>query len=108
MFTHLPEPLQHEWFAELTRILRPGGYLALSTMPERLLPDDHARRRFQEGQLVIVNADDAGTNGCAAFQPRAFMEKVLLPAFEILDFVPGGVGQDFWLLRKAMEARPGS
>jgi len=31
VFTHLPEALQHSWLAELKRITRKGGWLALST-----------------------------------------------------------------------------
>lgn len=103
VFTHLPEVLQHSWMDEMARIIKPGGHLVLSTMPEVLLPDDDARSRFRDGQLVIVNADGAGTNACAAFQPYAYMEKKLARAFKILEFIPGGVGQDVWLLRRAAE-----
>ena len=62
VFTHLPEPLQHAWMAELKRILKPGGYLAISTMPERMLLDPEGRAQFALGKLVVQNAGEAGAN----------------------------------------------
>lgn len=103
VFTHLPERLQYLWMQELSRVLKPGGHLALSTMPERMLPDEEARHKFDAGELVVLHAADAGTNVCTAFHPKEFMEDRLAPGFEVLEFIPDGVGQDFWLLRKRPE-----
>src|SRR6476659_5565936 len=54
VLTHLPVPVQHAWTEELTRILRPGGYLVVSTHGEayleRLGPDE--REAFQRGEVV--------------------------------------------------------
>lgn len=104
VFTHLPEALQHSWIKEITRILRPGGWLVLSTMPERLLPEAD-QERFRNGELVVISAADAGTNACAAFHPYAYMKDVLAPEYDILEFIPEGLGQDFWLLRKRSAPR---
>jgi SAM-dependent methyltransferase len=100
VFTHFPEPLQHAWMAELKRILKPGGYLALSTMPRAMLPDDDSRAQFAAGNLVVLNAHAAGANHCIAFHPMSYMKERLAVGFDVLEFVPDGVGQDFWLLRK--------
>lgn len=100
VFTHLPEGLQHSWMTELARILKPGGHLALSTMPERMLPDDDARHLFAAGELVVLHSAEAGTNLCTAFHPYGYMKDRLTVAFDILEYVPEGIGQDFWLLRR--------
>jgi SAM-dependent methyltransferase len=100
VFTHLPDRLQRAWMDELARIIKPAGYLALSTLPESMLPDDAARRRFLAGELVVVNPDDAGRNACLAFHPPVYLRDRLATAFEVAAFIPHGVGQDFWLLRK--------
>jgi SAM-dependent methyltransferase len=100
VFTHLPEPLQHSWMRELARVVKPGGYLALSTMPEETLPTPDARQRFLAGDLVVLNAGEAGTNDCTAYHPRAYMTDRLATAFDVVEYVPNGVGQHLWLLRK--------
>jgi SAM-dependent methyltransferase len=105
VFTHLPEDVQQRWMDEFKRLLRPGGYLVLSTMPERLLPadDEVATGRFRNGQLVVLNAADAATNACIVFHPYAFMKGTLARGFDVLEYMPEGVGQDFWLLRKPLK-----
>lgn len=47
-----------------------------------------------------MNPADAGANVCMAFHPDAYMKQKLATGFEVLEFIPDGVGQDFWLLRK--------
>lgn len=37
VFTHLPEPMQMDWLAELRRITKPGGYVLLTTHGPHLL-----------------------------------------------------------------------
>lgn len=103
VFTHLPEPLQHAWMAELRRILKPGGYLAISTMPERTLLDPAGRAQFDQGKLAVLNATEAGANTCMAYHPTAYVRETLAKGLDVLEFVPDGVGQDFWLMRKKPE-----
>jgi ubiquinone/menaquinone biosynthesis C-methylase UbiE len=38
VFTHLPESLQTAWMSELARVLKPGGYLLMTTHRECYLP----------------------------------------------------------------------
>jgi SAM-dependent methyltransferase len=107
VFTHLPEPLQFAWMEELTRILRPGGYLVFSTQPESSLPDEEGvRRPFREGRLVVLNGSDPGSNACTVFHPHAYVTDTLARGYELLEYVPGGVGQDFWLFRKLAAPPP--
>ena len=60
VFTHLTESLQHGWLAELSRVLKPGGHLFLTTMgaafaQEHLPPQ--AKEQFAAGQLVIMDPE---------------------------------------------------
>lgn len=103
VFSHLPEPLQHAWMQELRRVIKPNGHLLLSSMSAGMLAvqyGEEPQRRFARGELVVINADDPGSNACSAFHPDEYMRNQLARGFAVVDFVPGGLGQDVWLLRK--------
>lgn len=95
VFTHLPEPLQFSWMSELSRVLRPGGYLVISTLPLELLPESQ-----RTSQMVVRRETEAGANACMAYHSVAYVEEELARGFEVVEFLQGGVGQDFFLLRK--------
>jgi len=106
VFTHLPEKLSDAWLKELHRILKPGGYLYLTThgahyFPERT-PEQQAK--LAQGEPVIVATEEAGSNACATFYPEAYVRKHWTGQFSVIDFRPGKAGmateQDAWLLRK--------
>jgi SAM-dependent methyltransferase len=106
VFTHTPSELQLPWLEELTRVVRPGGHVLLTTHGDwcaaaKLTPDE--LREFEEGALVVRDEGAGGTNLCAAFHPpsyfRAALDGDLVEAF----FRPGGedpFDQDIWVLRK--------
>ena len=111
VFTHLTESLQHRWLAELSRVLKPGGHLFLTTMgaafaQEHLPPQ--AKEQFAAGQLVIMDPELAGENACCAFHPYPYVKETLAKRFELQEFQPGAVvdrsrnfiGQDRYFLRK--------
>lgn len=106
VFTHLPEPLQASWMAELWRVLRPGAYLVFSTHGSRyastLAPAD--RQRFLSGDLVTRYDERAGGNVCGAYHPERYVREQLSRGFVVVDFQPEGAAgnpwQDLWLLRK--------
>jgi len=109
VFTHLTPDLQLEWIKELARILKPGGYVVLSTHGEsysyRLNPSE--LQLFTAGQLVVKNDVDApGQNTCAAYHPLAYVRDVLASGLEVIDVVPEGAKgnprQDLYLLRKPL------
>lgn len=103
VFTHLTESLQHGWLAELSRVLKPGGHLFLTTMGAAF-----AQEQFAAGQLVIMDPELAGENACCAFHPYLYVKETLAKRFELQDFQPGAVvdrsrsfiGQDRYFLRK--------
>jgi SAM-dependent methyltransferase len=107
VFTHLPEDLQHAWMHELERLLRPGGFLLLTThgerYRERLGPNEQAA--FDAGRLVVRWPEGAGTNLCSAFHPPSYVKDRLAAGLEVAEFQPEGAKgnphQDLYLLRKS-------
>jgi ubiquinone/menaquinone biosynthesis C-methylase UbiE len=105
VFTHLTESLQLLWMKELERVLRPGGYLLITTAGSfyqyRLNPAELAQ--FGNGEMVVWDTVREGSNYCAAFHPEEYVRTKLAAGFDVVDFVPeGGKGnpwQDLYLLK---------
>ena len=106
VFTHLPEPLQEPWLAEMHRVMQPGGLLIVTLSGEgdivRLGKSD--QRRFHNGELVVVDAKYAGTNICGVYHPESFVRMNWSKYFRILRFIPQGADgspfQDLYLLER--------
>lgn len=106
VFTHLTESQQFFWIEELSRILRPGGHLFITTHGEfyrkRLSPDED--EEFRNERLVIRSEESAGANKCAAFHPQSYVREKLAGNLAVVDLVQGTeesvFAQDAWLLRK--------
>ena len=106
VFTHLSEPIQRFWMGELSRVLKPGGHLLITTHGDRYLPilTPAEQADYRAGRAVVRKATRAGSNDCAAFHPEPYVRQTLAHGFEVVDMIPDGAlgnpWQDVYLLRK--------
>ena len=105
VFTHLGAELQLRWMEEFRRVLRPGGIMLFTTHgePYREFLDDEQWRRLQAGEVVVIEADEEGSNHYGSFQTCRNVEQNLLNGFELLRFSPGPerLTQDTYVVRKS-------
>jgi SAM-dependent methyltransferase len=96
VFTHLSESLQFFWMNELSRILRPGGYIYFTTHGDHFLPQLslQEKERFLSGQLVVRAAEESGSNTCVAYHPVAYVRGKMAREFSIVDFISGAAEGD--------------
>jgi SAM-dependent methyltransferase len=110
VLTHLDEPQQTAWMAELTRVVKPGGHLLLTFHGRsrveglRAYADSYEQvaPRFDAGELVILKGPDAGGNACSAYHPERYIREQLARGLEVVDYAPGGaldIQQDAVLFR---------
>jgi len=110
VFTHLTEDLQDSWMQELSRILKPRGFLLITVLGTQRLSELslEEQHQFEAGKLVIRNPEVVGKNACGAYHPEPYVREKLAKGFTVVDFVPGGAedaGQDQCLLKKS-DQRP--
>jgi len=111
VFTHLDEPMQEAWMAELARVLKPGGLAYITTHGDHesylVTFDERERARFDAGLLVVKEATLEGTNTCMAYHPSDYFRR-LARVFELLEHEPRGAKgnpyQDSYLLRKPVSS----
>jgi len=107
VFTHLTAELQLAWRDEMRRVLRPDGYLLVTTHGRSYLPklEDAERERFERGELVVRWGDLPGTNLCSAYHPEAYIRETFAQGFSVQELVPEGAKgnptQDLLVLRRA-------
>jgi ubiquinone/menaquinone biosynthesis C-methylase UbiE len=113
VFTHLTANQQISWLGEMRRILRPGGFLLLTTAGESYLSEmsEEQREDFIAGRLIVLNQHAAGDPAeygrCIAYHPKAWVSENMLDGFQLLKFIPGivdpsgpkGELDEYWLRR---------
>lgn len=106
VFTHLRETIQFQWINELARVLRPGGYLYLTTHGDHYLTQlsDAEREQYHQGHLVVLSVGRDGSNFCNAYHPVEYVRENFGRNFSIVDHVRAGAAgnslQDVYLLQK--------
>jgi SAM-dependent methyltransferase len=106
VFTHLSEESQYAWISECRRVLRPGGYVLLSTLGEYYASLDRLseaeRKAFSDGQLVVLYESASGTSLCSAYHPPEYVRTRVAARFEYVSFMPAADDgrHDLHLLRK--------
>lgn len=106
IFTHFSENMHNIWMEELSRVLKAGAVLMLTTHGEsfkRKLTNKELST-FEENKLVIRGNTSVGHRSYVAFQPKSYF-KSLLNNFNVLKFIEGDVKssnpqQDIWILEK--------
>ncbi|HLN04591.1 MAG TPA: class I SAM-dependent methyltransferase [Bryobacteraceae bacterium] len=106
VFTHMPEDLQQPWMSELWRILRPGGYLLITTQGDEYLQKltETERANYGAGRIVVRYRQAAGSNLCSVYHPEPYVRQRLQGRFSMVLSRPRGAAgngnQDIYLLRK--------
>jgi len=106
VLTHTREDLQQPWMNELWRVLKPGGYLLITTQGEEYLPKltNAERDLYSRGQVVVRYANAAGTNLCSSYHSDRCVRERLAGNFSVILSRPraaaGNGNQDVYLLRR--------
>ena len=83
----------------------PQGHLLVTVHGETRLSElsAHEQESFRSGQPIFHQKRYSGSNVCAVYHPRAYVEQIFGQSFKLVDFVPGGArdaNQDAYLFRK--------
>jgi len=96
VFTHLPEPMQFLWLAELKRILKPGGIFIATIRHEHSFPLDQPAARTQWQQEGFYYLKGHHTPGLpkyyqAAFHTQAYLQTHWSQYFNLLSIQPRAI-----------------
>jgi SAM-dependent methyltransferase len=103
VLTHLPLETQERWLGELARVSRKWVIVSVHGDAYRERLSEEERVTYDAGEVVVRWGEVPGTNLCTTFHPRAAVERLVAPQFELVSFVAEGAKgnphQDLVLLR---------
>src|SRR6266550_2740032 len=114
VFTHLSVQLQHAWMRDCLRVLRPVGWLLMSTLGEHYLSlkrlTESEEQAFRRGEVVVLYQHSAGSSLCSAYHPPDYVRERLGADFELVTFRPAADEgrHDLHLFRKPTVSRAGT
>jgi hypothetical protein len=98
--------MHYQWITELTRAVKPGGLIIITTHGDFFKNNliEKERLAYEAGNLVIRDGIEEGKRCYVAFHPNNFIIDKLLPkGLEVISHYPGPVleslQQDAWVLR---------
>ena len=106
VFTHLNLDAQILWMNEFRRIMKPGGFIYLTTHGESTFCNltTKEKQELDKKGIVVINTGIQGDNKCTTFQTKKHFKETLLTGFELQSFVAGHQNsnskQDIYLLKK--------
>ncbi|SFE77426.1 class I SAM-dependent methyltransferase [Spirosoma endophyticum] len=107
VFTHLPEDMEHAWLADISRVLRQGGYALLTIHGDAFfhqLTPAAVQTVQQEG--FFYASDDTCTDGLPQFYKNSYHTESYIQErwsqyFDVINVIPTGIDQqDLVILRK--------
>lgn len=105
VFTHLSRELHDAWMQEISRVVKPGGLMILTTHGDTTRANllVHEQALYDRGELVVRDKAPEGKRTFVAYQPPAYMRHHLLSAFDVLAHIPPApsspLRQDIWVVR---------
>jgi ubiquinone/menaquinone biosynthesis C-methylase UbiE len=107
IFTHLSEPLHHDWYNELYRILKPSGIMFLTTQGDhfKIKLTDLELKNYNNNNLIVRGNVKEGHRTFSAFHPQGFMRELFknVEILEHIETIPEhgrGLPQDIWIIKK--------
>ncbi len=90
---------------ELTRVLKPGGVLLITVKGKNWKTelDSTQEAAFDDGQMVVLEPENSGSNYCGAYHSSEYVRNVLAAELKVIEHDPRGskdTQQDFYLMIK--------
>ena len=108
VFTHIPLETQKLWIQELSRIIRPGGFLLCDVLgrinQESMLGPEEMAQLRQNGSFTLTATDERASlstkiiGSWDVFQSRSEIIKAFSSSFKVIDYLPGPL--DLLVLQK--------